>query len=242
MPPAAPPRYSTQVICPYTSANQVGAMLWLGFILFLVVFPKVKYFYFEKKFPGKSRVSNCGDSCSGRRRSRNQKVLWGRNKLHSPLKRDIFAFSLYLHHTTKSDILIFAFFLQHLHQQNFFVLVSPIHLHFKATFLFLFSFHYSERCFPKRDPEIGCVQAIMTGVAGTWHTSDGNRDSAEFRADLLRITIIFTFWSKCSCTAFFSEVWARSRGPEPAFVTYRGSNWPFRCLDSGTKYLPRALP
>ena len=65
----APPRYSTQVICPYTSANQVGAMLWLGFILFLVVFPKVKYFYFEKKFPGKSRVSNCGDSCSGRRRS-----------------------------------------------------------------------------------------------------------------------------------------------------------------------------
>ena len=111
MPPDTPHRYSTQVICPYTSANQVGAMLWLGFILFLIVFPKVKYFYFEKNSFGKSRVSNCGDSCSGRRRSRNQKVLWGRNKLHSPLKRDIFAFSLYLHHTTKSDILIFAFFL-----------------------------------------------------------------------------------------------------------------------------------
>ena len=69
MPPATPHRYSTQVICPYTSANQVGAMLWLGFILFLVVFPKVKYFYFEKNSFGKSRVSNCGDSCSGRRRS-----------------------------------------------------------------------------------------------------------------------------------------------------------------------------
>ena len=205
MPPATPHRYSTQVICPYTSANQVGAMLWPGFILFLVVFPKVKYFYFEKKFPGKSRVSNCGDSCSGRRRSQIKRSFEAEISCTHRWKETYLPFPSICTIPPKVTFL-YLLFSSHLHQQNFFVLVSPIHLHFKETFLFLFSFHYSERCFPKRDQEIGCVQAIMAGVAGTWHTSDGNRDSAEFRADLLRITIIFTFWSKCSCTAFFLKL------------------------------------
>ena len=150
-------------------------------------------------------MSNCGDSCSGRRRSQIKRSFEAEISCTHHWKETYLPFPSICTMPPKVTFL-YLLFSSHPHQQNFFVLVSPIHLHFKETFLFLFSFHYSERCFPKRDQEIGCVQAIMAGVAGTWHTSDGNRDSAEFRAELLRITIIFTFWSKCSCTALFLKL------------------------------------